>query len=114
VGTVAIHIVVGSQTIGPAAAQQLPFSSNRSGVPIPMLQFHIAPGPFDLVLPAFENATELHIVCPIRRPLEIYQGEEWHEVQNQDGKQEEYPEQLADHVSMDGDRNCRCMLGSRH
>jgi hypothetical protein len=63
---VAMHIAVGSQTIGPAAAQQLPFSSNRSGVPTRTLQFPIAPGPFELVLQAFENATELHIVCPIR------------------------------------------------
>jgi hypothetical protein len=68
VETVAIHMAVGSQTIspGPATAQQSPFSSNRSGLPIPTVQFPIAPGPFELLLPALENATELHIVCPIR------------------------------------------------
>jgi catecholate siderophore receptor len=64
-GTVIIYTAIGSRTVNMAVAQQpLPAQSNPS--PNQTLRFNISPGMLDEVLPAFENATELHIVIPDR------------------------------------------------
>jgi len=64
VGTVAVYSAIGSQTVNIAAAQQLPSKGNDvSGKP-ETLQFNIPPGTLDVVVPAFENATQLHLTVP--------------------------------------------------
>ncbi len=62
-GTVVIYTAIGSKTVSMAAAQELP-TSNVSDSAGQVLPFNIPPGTLDQVLPAFENATRLHIVLP--------------------------------------------------
>jgi catecholate siderophore receptor len=61
-GTVVIYTAIGSRTVNIAAAQQLPARSNDERETALTLQFHIAPGTLGIVLPAFETATQLHVI----------------------------------------------------
>ena len=61
-GTVVIYTAIGSRTVNIAAAQQLPPRSNSERETTLTLQFNIAPGALGVVVPAFENATQLHVI----------------------------------------------------
>jgi len=63
-GTVVIYTAIGSKTVSVAAAQELPSTPKVSDAAGQTLQFNISPGMLDEVLPAFENATHLHVIVP--------------------------------------------------
>jgi catecholate siderophore receptor len=64
VGTVAIYTAIGSRTVNVASAQQLPPSASKERGTPHALQFNIPPGTLDVVVPAFKNATQLHVQLP--------------------------------------------------
>ncbi len=64
VGTLAIYTAIGGRIVNIASAQQLPQQSADASRLPQTLQFNIAPGTLETVLPAFEHATQLHVIVP--------------------------------------------------
>lgn len=66
VGTAVIYTAVGGRTVNTAAAQQLPEApgSDKGQTTSRTLQFNIAQGTLETILPAFENASQLHVIAP--------------------------------------------------